>query len=178
MEDKLHAGDIVQFKTGVFVVLFNDNPSIEGMRAQVDLVDDKQVWFRMLPTTDASQEIIEALNGLGDGGPLFYVNEENPLVVMHAARDASWHESLEQSLSFVCNECATPIPDDAEGRFFVANEQEGVYLRLCDDCLRFECEACGEKVVEVAYACDRCSAPVCSVCFETNHNCCAKAVRS
>jgi hypothetical protein len=47
MEDKLHAGDIVQFKTGVFMVLFNDNPSIEGMRAQVDLVDDKQVWFRM-----------------------------------------------------------------------------------------------------------------------------------
>lgn len=45
---------------------------------------------------------------------------------------------------------------------------------LCLDCLAFTCESCGEMVPKEAHACDRCSRPVCGVCFEVNHNCCAK----
>lgn len=177
MKDTLRVGNIVQFKPNVWLCVANTEPSLEGLRAEVDTVEQDHVWFRLLRFTgsQAEAELIDDLNGCGTNGPLFVVNDESPLSVL-GHPDSDWRDSLDEAYHYVCK-CGQVIGENDPGRFVVANEEEGVAVRLCGDCLAFDCEACGETVSEAAHACDRCSAPVCGACFETNHNCCA-AVRS
>lgn len=130
--EELKQGDVVRFRPGVSLMLFNGEYDIAGMKAIVDeftpdasLSSCEAVWFRVLPTDGVPkmQEIVDGLNSCGPQGPLFSVDEDQPLVCLGGPNE--WRAGIEWSVQILCAVCQDRWPTydrKPDGR------------RLCKEC--------------------------------------------